>query len=253
VRIRILPSTTGGGRLEYLTTFLVNDAVAIDAGSLGFWSSPARQARVGHVFLSHTHADHVCSLPMFVTNTAAQRHAPAVIHGRAGVLESLARDVFNGRVWPDFLDPSARGTPLLALEEAVAGSACAVSGLRVTPVAVDHSVPTVSHVIDDGRAAVVISTDSGPTDGLWKVAAGLPHLKAVFLGTSFPDEERELAAVAGHLTPRLVAVELSKMPPGVPVYAVHIKPGYRRLVMRQLAGLKRPNLFIGDSGRNYAF
>jgi len=253
VRVRVVPSAAGGGRLEYLTTFIIDGAVAIDAGSLGFWASPAAQAGVAHVFLSHTHADHVCSLPMFVANTASLRSAPPVIHGSAGVLDSLARDVFNGRVWPDFLQLSARGAPLLALREAPAGAACAVGALRVTPVAVDHAVPTVSHIVDDGRSAIVISTDSGPTRALWRKAARIPHLKAVFLGTSFPEEERALAAVAGHLTPALVERELAKMPSGVPVYAVHIKPGHRRRVVCQLGALKRPRLLIGDSSRDYEF
>lgn len=253
MKVRMLPSSVGGGRLEYLTTFVIDGVVAIDAGSLGFWPSPSVHAGVRHVFLSHTHADHVCSLPMFVTN-AAERHAgPVVVRGSAGVLDSLARDVFNGRIWPDFLQLSSQGAPLLTLEEAAAGVACDVGRLRITPVAVDHSIPTVSHVVDDGRAAIVISTDSGPTDGLWRAAARLRHLKAIFLGTSFPEEERALAAVAGHLTPSLVAKELAKMPAGVPVYAVHIKPGHRRRVIRQLAALKRPNLALGDSSRAYEF
>lgn len=253
MKVRMLPSGAGGGRLEYLTTFVIDDTTAIDAGSLGFWASPAVQARVRHVFLSHTHADHVCSLPMFIANTAGFRPAPAIVHGRPDALDSLARDVFNGRVWPDFLQLSAQGPELLALDETAAGVACDLGALRVTPIAVDHSIPTVSHIVDDGRAAVVISTDSGPTEAIWRAAARIPHLKAVFLGASLPEEERELAAAAGHLTPALVERELAKMPAGVPVYAVHIKPGHRRRVVRQLGALNRPNLLLGDSSRDYEF
>jgi cAMP phosphodiesterase len=249
----MLPSGTGGGRLEYLTTFVIDGTVAIDAGSLGFWASPGVQAGVRHVFLSHPHADHVCSLPMFIANTASFRSAPAIVHGRTDVLDSLARDVFNGRVWPDFLQLSAEGAALLALEETAAGAACDLGALRVTPIAVDHSVPTVSHIVDDGRTAIVISTDSGPTQAIWRAAARIPHLRAVFLGASLPEEERELAAVAGHLTPALVERELAKMPAGVPVYAVHIKPAHRRHVVRQLGALKQPNLLLGDSSRDYEF
>lgn len=253
MRVRVVPSTAGGGRLEYLTTFIINGEVAIDAGSLGFWGSPAAQAGVRHVFLSHTHADHVCSLPMFVTNTAGARPAPPIVHGSPDVLDSLARDIFNGRVWPDFLQLSAQGAPLLTLDATSSGVVREAGALRVTPIAVDHSIPTVSHIVDDGRAAVIISTDSGPTRSLWKAAARIPHLEAVFLGTSFPEEERDLAVVSGHLTPSLVERELAKMPAGVPVYAVHIKPGHRRRVVRQLGALKRPNLMIADSRREYAF
>ena len=44
------------------------DTVAIDAGCLGFWGTPQEQARVRHVLLSHTHMDHLASLPIFVEN-----------------------------------------------------------------------------------------------------------------------------------------------------------------------------------------
>jgi ribonuclease BN (tRNA processing enzyme) len=253
MKIRMLPSAVAGRGDEFLTTFIVNETVAIDAGALGFWGSLRGQQRVGHVFLSHSHADHVCSLPMFVTNTLEARVRNVVVHAHAPVLESLSRDVFNGRLWPDFLHPADGSGPLLDLEETAEARACAVEGLRITPIPVDHPVPTMAHLIDDGESAVVISTDSGQTDELWRVAARAPRLKAVFLGASFPEEEAALARVAGHLTPSQVDAELAKLGRNVPVYAVHIKPGHRQAVVDQLRRLSRPNLFIGQSRSSYVF
>jgi ribonuclease BN (tRNA processing enzyme) len=253
MRIRMLPSAVAGHGLEFLTTFIVNGTVAIDAGALGFWGDLEGQRGVGHVFLSHSHADHVCSLPMFVTNTHDGRARNILVHGHAAVLESLSRDVFNGRVWPDFLRPAGGPPPLLDLEETVEHRACEAAGLRITPVRVDHPVPTMAHLVDDGTAAVVISTDSAPTGELWRVAARVPNLKAVFLGASFPEEEAALARVAGHLVPSQVDAELSKIDPGVAVYAVHIKPGHRQVVIDQLRALARPNLLIGQSQADYVF
>jgi cAMP phosphodiesterase len=253
MKIRMLPAAVAGREFEFLTTFIVNETVAIDAGALGFWASLPGQRLVNHVLLSHSHADHVCSLPMFVTNTLDVRVRNVVVHGHAHVLDSLSRDVFNGRLWPDFLRPPDGSGPLLALEETTAGRPCTVDGLQITPIPVEHPVPTVAHLIDDGAAAVVISTDSAPTCELWRVAARVPHLKAVFLGCSFPEEEAALARVAGHLTPSQVDAELAKLGRDVPVHAVHIKPGHRRTVIDQLRGLSRPNLFIGQSRTSYVF
>ena len=249
----MLPSVVAGHDLEFLTTFIVNGTVAIDAGALGFWGDLDGQQGVGHVFLSHSHADHVCSLPMFVTNTLAGRAQNIVVHGHAPVLDSLERDLFNGRQWPDFLHATPRRRPLLDLDETVEGRVCEVAGLRITPIAVNHPVPTMAHLVDDGDAAVVISTDSAPTSELWRAAARVPHLKGVFLGASFPEEEASLARVAGHLTPSQVDAEISKIADGVPVFAVHIKPGHRQEVVDQLRALARANLSIGQSHADYVF
>ena len=122
MRIRMLPSAVTGGGQEFLTTFIVNGSVAIDAGGLGFWDDLIGQQRVDHVFLSHSHADHVCSLPMFVTNTLDTRARNVVVHAHAPVLESLSRDIFNGRLWPDFLLPADGSASLLDLDETSAGA-----------------------------------------------------------------------------------------------------------------------------------
>ena len=71
MKITLIPSSVSGGAdadNQYLTSFLVNDTVAVDAGSLGFYGTPREQARIRHVFLTHTHIDHIASLPIFVEN-----------------------------------------------------------------------------------------------------------------------------------------------------------------------------------------
>ncbi len=175
MRIRIVPSALGGGQdLEFLTTFVVNGTVAIDAGALGFWGDLDAQRRVDHVFLSHSHADHLGSLPMFVANTLDGRSRNVVVHAEGPVLDSLSRDVFNGRLWPDFLRSRAGRAPLLDLAETSGAAVTEVNGVRITTIPVPHPVPTVAHIVDDGTSAVVISTDSAPTVALWREAARIP-------------------------------------------------------------------------------
>jgi cAMP phosphodiesterase len=251
VKIRYLASAHGRPELQYLTTFIVNDTVAIDAGALGYWGEPADQSSVGHVFLSHSHADHVGSLPIFITNVLEIRPTPVVVHSHAAVLDSLTQDVFNGRLWPNFLRLTHRGAPVLVLEQTAPGEATRVDGLSITPVPVNHPVPTMAYLVDDGESAIVISTDSGPTSDIWEAAARVPHLKAVFMGASYPEAERDLAAIAGHMTPSMVREEIAKIPAGVRIVAVHIKPSHHAEVTAQLAALGEPRLSIGESGRTY--
>ncbi|HEX4933886.1 MAG TPA: MBL fold metallo-hydrolase, partial [Gemmatimonadaceae bacterium] len=103
MKIRMLPSATDGSDQQFLTTFLLNDVVALDAGSLGLAGTPREQARVTDVVLTHSHADHVCSLPTFAMNVIDCCGRPTTVWTHQAVVESLENDLFNGRLWPDFL------------------------------------------------------------------------------------------------------------------------------------------------------
>ena len=104
-------------------------------------------------------------------------------------MESLRHDVFNGRVWPDFIAMSATIGPFLRLHEIEAGRPVNLPdlGLAVTPVEVNHLVPTLGFLIDDGSSSIAIASDTGPTERLWEAGRACPNLKAVFLEAAFPN------------------------------------------------------------------
>ena len=46
-----------------------------------------------------------------------------------------------------------------------------VGDLHITPVPVDHAVPTFGYIVTDGKSTVVFGADSGPTERIWQLAA----------------------------------------------------------------------------------
>ncbi|NDC64506.1 MAG: MBL fold metallo-hydrolase, partial [Planctomycetia bacterium] len=68
MRVELLPSSIPVSESQFLVTFLVNDEVAIDGGSIGLLADLRRQQRVRHVFVTHEHLDHVATLPIFLEN-----------------------------------------------------------------------------------------------------------------------------------------------------------------------------------------
>lgn len=253
MRVRVLASAPDNGVHQFLTTFLIDDLVAIDAGCVGFYRDPKAQAQITSVFLGHSHADHVCSLPMFLMNIEDEADKPLAVYGSQAVLDSLRTDMFNGRVWPDFLAFTRDGRPLVTLTPLESEQPVAIERLTVTPVAVDHVVPTFGFLVDDGTTAVAFSSDSAPTERLWALARKEPRLRAVFLGVSFPDSLEPLARKAGHLTPGLARGEIDKLPRGIDVIAVHIKASHREVVVNELRALGLTNVVIGESGHEYVF
>jgi ribonuclease BN (tRNA processing enzyme) len=256
VRVVSIPSSVTraeAGRQQFLSSYLVNRSVAIDAGSLGFYRTPRQQGRVKHVFLTHSHMDHVASLPIFIENTYRGDGDCATIYGNEATLDSVRRDLFNDRVWPDMLRISETRPPYLRLQPVEAGRTIVCDGLRITPVPVDHVVPTFGYIVEDDEAAAVFSGDTGPTEALWERANQCPNVKAAFLEVTFPNAMAWLADLAKHLTPELFAVEARKLKQAERVVAVHLSARVRRQVVRELQALDLPNLELVRLGKAYRF
>ena len=254
MKIRIIGSAASKPAVrQYLSSYVINDCVAIDAGCLGMYGSPQDQAAVDHVFLTHSHTDHCASLPIFLENRYGLAPQCPVIYGSAHTLDSLQRHAFNDVIWPDFIKLSAQTRPFLRLQAIEAEKPVEAAGLRVIPVAVDHAVPTLAYVASDGRSTVIFAADSGPTDRLWELARQLPSLSGVLLEASFPNSMQGLADVSLHLTPQTFAAEVAKLPPSTRVIAVHIKVAYREKVVQELSALGIPTLEIGECETDYTF
>lgn len=256
MKVRLIPAHVAGrGKhgCQYLSSTLINDVIAIDAGCLGFYRTPAHQAGIRHVLLSHAHLDHVASLPMFLENVYGIQDECVTIHGSTATLETLQRDMFNDRLWPDFIALSKEGRAFLRLAPLEPGQTIELEGLRFTAVPLEHPVPTIGFLIEDRGGAIAIISDTGPSEAVWQQINARPQLGAIFVETAFPDEMSWLATVAGHLTPAKLAVELAKLNHSVQVIAIHLKPRYRGQVIAELEALHLPDLQIGQFDQDYLF
>jgi ribonuclease BN (tRNA processing enzyme) len=257
VKFILVPATTVGGgpeHYQFSSSALINDTVAIDAGCLGFFRSAQEQAQVKHIFISHTHIDHVASLPIFVENAYEGKPDCVTIYGSETVLDSCQRDLFNDRLWPDFIALSKNNDkPFLKLARIEPGETVEVEGLRVTAVALDHVVPTSGFIIEDAHSAVAIVSDTGPTEEIWHRVNALPATRAVFLEGCFPDNLAWLAKVSKHLTPSMVAEEVKKLTRPMRVIIVHVKARFQREIVAELDALSIPGLEMAQFAVPYTF
>ncbi len=253
MKVELVPSSIPAGDAQFLVTFLVNDAVAVDAGCLGLLADLDRQRRVRHVFVTHEHIDHIATLPIFLENVYDPGPDCVELLGRADVLEFLHRDVFNGRVWPDFFALSTGTDRFVVGTSLEPGAPVERAGLVVTPLPVAHAVDTLGLLVDDGRVAVAFPSDTGPMTDLWSTLAACPRLAAVFLECSWPTSMAELAAATGHLCPATFAAVVSQLGRDVRVIVVHRKARYAAEIARDLAALRLPNVELVRPGAAYEF
>jgi cAMP phosphodiesterase len=249
----MVPSSVSAGEMQYSTSYVINGTVAVDAGCLGFYGTARDQSRIRHVFISHSHIDHIASLPILVENVYTGEGPGVTILGSEPVLECLRSDFFNDRVWPNLTEPVDRSAPFYRFQTLRSGEPVELDGLRITPIDVDHTVPTHGFVIEDGRSSFVIASDTAPTEELWRVANQRENLRAVFLEASFPDSLAWLAQLSKHLTPASLAREARKLKHPTRIIAVHIKAQHYDQVVAELEGLQMPNLELARFGIPYHF
>lgn len=251
MKLKVLGCYGGIAPGQGMTSFLVNDTVALDAGGLSFGLSVDRQAKVKDVFISHAHLDHTCCLPFLIDNSFSSPGFSLRIYGVHEVTTALSRHLFNGSLWPDFTSIPDDLTPVLKLITLEPDKPIKVGKLKIRAVPVSHSVPTTGFIVDDGQGSLAFSSDTGPTQHFWEVVNATRNLRAVITESSFPNGEETLARVSGHLTPAMLGEELSKLKRDVPVYIYGPKPRFISRITRELSLLKRKNLKMFVQGRTY--
>jgi cAMP phosphodiesterase len=251
VKIRILPSSPDAGHLQPLISFVIDGHLAIDAGCIGFCGPPREQARISTIAVTHSHLDHICSLPIFAMNVVDSAARGIVVSAPAAVIDSLRQDIFNWRVWPDFTSLKIGGRPIVELSPIELRHRTELGGFMVTAIPVNHPVPTVGYLVEDERSAALFALDTGPTEEIWEVAARTRHLTTVFVDVAFPEELGTLAEASGHMTPSLACAAVGKLSADVRKIATHLKPAHYDRIVEQLGRLAIPNLSIGCPGNDY--
>lgn len=251
MKIKVLGCYGGIAPGQGMTSFLVNDTVALDAGGLSATLSVNRQAKVKDVFISHAHLDHTCCLPFLIDNSFASPGFSLRIYGIPEVTSALSKHLFNGALWPDFTSIPDDLTPVLKLVPMEPEKPVKVGNLLIRAIPVSHSVPTTGFIVDDGKSSLAFSSDTGPTHRFWDVVNTTKNLKAVITEASFPNAEEHLAHISGHLTPVLLGKELSKLKRDVPVFIYGPKPRFVGRIAREIAALKRKDVKMLVQGRTY--
>ncbi len=254
MKFQLLPSTfTGAGASsrQHLTCFVIDDAVAIDAGSLAMAASPLQQRQIRNVVLTHAHLDHIAGLPLYIDDLFSTLTEPIIVHATQPVIDILERDIFNWSVYPRFSELSNSIGPVLKYEAFGEAEEFTVRNLTLRAIEVNHKVPSTGFLISDSTTTIALSGDTAGTDGFWSMVNAADDMSAILLECAFPDELDELAVVSHHLTPRRMALELEKCDRDCPVYVVNLKPMFREKIVDEIDRLNLNSVTVLEVGKAY--
>ncbi len=229
------------------TCFLVDDRLALDAGSLTSTLPLDELAQVEDILLTHSHFDHVKDLPLLADVLVGRRDTPVKIHSNTECIATLKRNLFNNVLWPDFTRIPDRKRPVFTLRPFKSGATVKIGGYTVKSVPVDHPVESCGFLLSKGGVSLAISGDTGPTERFWKVVNRAKDLKVLLLECSFPNALQDLADISGPLTPQTLEKELTKFDRReVEVLLYHLKPAFVEQLKREVRHLPVRVLELGD-------
>lgn len=249
MKLRVLGCSGGiGGNLR-TTSLLLDHDVLIDAGTGVNELSLTEISMIDHVFVSHSHLDHIACIPFMVDSAWAMRDRPLTIYAIEETLNILKQHIFNGEIWPDFTEiPNAR-QPSMRYQPIELGKTVVLDGRKITAIPANHAVPAVGFHLDSGAASLVYSGDTTSNDAVWEVVNRIENLRYLIIETAFSDNEKELAILSKHLCPSLLAEELKKFRREAEVFITHLKPGEVELTMQQIETRiheRRPRMLLNN-------
>jgi ribonuclease BN (tRNA processing enzyme) len=203
MRVAILGCSGGIGDGLHTTSFLIDDDILIDAGSGVSRLSRAALARIDHVFITHSHLDHILTLPLLLDSVANERDCPVVLHAIPEVLEILKDHIFNWRIWPDFSRVPSLENPFMRYDPIALGHPVSLTdaqhGLReITPIPAHHVVPATGFQLRGPEGCLLFSGDTNSHPALWALAELNPDLLHLVVECSFTSDQQKVAEASRH-------------------------------------------------------
>jgi 3',5'-cyclic-nucleotide phosphodiesterase len=231
MKLRVLGINNMESRDTRLSGYLVNDVLALDAGSVSRSLRFDELRRIEAILLFHRHYDHIRDIPAL---RYSLRDAGRIVDlfGIKDTADQVRARFFAPPAW-DGVAEGAEGP--LRLHEIEPCKPFEAAGHTVTPLLVRHSVPATGYLVSDRCASLFYTGDTGRSlEKVWQQAAPDVLLTEVALG----DAMRERAQEVGHMTPSLLAEELAafkSMHGHFPrVIVTHMNPPWEQAIRAEL-------------------
>src|SRR5256885_7503257 len=197
MKLRVLGCSGGiGGRHLRTTSFLLDGDILIDAGTGVGDLTLAELSQIDTIFITHSHLDHVTSIPFLVDTVGGMRSKPLVVYATRATIEIMRNHLFNWSIWPDFSEIPSAEAPFLRYQEIALGETVRLGARSITALPARHTVPAVRYHLDSGAASLVFTGDTRPNHALWREGNRISNLKILIIATAVSNKERALAAMA---------------------------------------------------------
>jgi len=250
LRIKVLGASGSEVPGHNCPAFLVDGTFLLDAGTIGLALNMREEDNLRQILLTHAHFDHIKGIPFLLDNLVIRNtgNTITVMSGKE-VIDDLKKNIFNGRIWPDFSKIPTPEKPVMKYRAISPSHPVDLNGYRVFLQKVSHTVPAYGYIIEKGDGkAFAYTGDTGPTDLFWRKMSD-HDVQCLIVEVSFPNRLEELSLKSGHLTAALLEKEIAKMSPCPSrIFVMHVKPQYLGEIAQEVHALQRNGIELLKEG-----
>ncbi|VAW82156.1 CAMP phosphodiesterases class-II:Metallo-beta-lactamase superfamily [hydrothermal vent metagenome] len=234
MKVQILGCSGGISEGLKTTSLLVDNSVLIDAGTgIGDLSLDTLR-NIRTVFLTHSHLDHVCGLPLLIDTIFDQLvDNPLTVYARPETIEALKKHIFNNVIWPDFTRIPSVAKAVLKFQAVELNHKVEVKGVTFELLPVNHVVPACGYRVTNGSGSFAFSGDTTSNDTFWDALNSGPAPGMLIVEAAFPDSDIEICKLAYHYCPSLLAADIKKLKHKTDIYLTHLKPGSEKEIIAE--------------------
>ncbi|MCW9013266.1 MAG: 3',5'-cyclic-nucleotide phosphodiesterase [Gammaproteobacteria bacterium] len=233
MQLKVLGCSGGIGQGLRTSSYLIDEDILLDAGTGVGDLSLVDMRKLKHIFITHSHMDHVTSLPLLVDTLFSDLERPLIVHARPETLKSLQQHVFNWEIWPDFTELPTKESAVLSFQVMRPGETIDIDGRSIEMIDVNHTVPAAAYAVKTANSTFAYSGDTTTNDNLWHVLNGYDRLDFMVIESAFANHDIQLAQIARHYCPELLAKDLTKLTHQPRLGISHLKPGEEKRIMEE--------------------
>ena len=233
MQLRVLGCSGGVGHGLRTTSLLLDDDILIDAGSGVGDLSLEEMAKIRHVFLTHSHLDHIAFIPLLIDSVFDVGREPLTIHGQPETLQALQQHIFNWVIWPDFHKLPTPQKPVMQYASMKPGEIVTLAGREFEMIPVVHAVPAVGYRVACAGGTFAFSGDTSTNDSFWNGLNAHARLDILIVETAFANADIAISRLAKHYCPSLLGEDIKKLRHRPQIYITHNKPGEEEAIFAE--------------------
>lgn len=233
MELRVLGCSGGIGAGLRTTCLLLDGEILIDAGTGVGDLSLAELRKIRHIFLTHSHLDHIAGLPLLVDTLFGVQSAPLTVHALPDTIETLKTHVFNWKIWPDFAVLPDPDRPSMKYVPMRYGEKTTLGGRIIQMIPAVHTVPAAGYIASSKTGSFAFSGDTSPNIEMWEILNNIEDLKLLIVECAFANKEQHLSDLAKHYCPRCLAEDIKQLHRDAKLAITHLKPGHETVIMEE--------------------
>ncbi len=231
MKLRILGCSGGISAQRQTTSFMVDHDILIDAGTGAGRLTLDEMVHIRHIFITHSHLDHIACLPLLIDSVFDRITRPITIYALPETIDALKKHIFNWVIWPDFSELPSTRQPTICYHPLTPGEIFLLNDRQFEMIPANHVVPTVGYRVSHMGKTFVYSGDTTSNDHFWNILNHYKNIDLLIIESAFANQDKALSQRAKHYCPDTLATDLEKLKHDTNIYLTHAKPGAEQAIL----------------------